>query len=111
MMIIEQKEGYIYVSSNDDNFNDYALSFKEEHNIIEQINVIVDISSNFKVKVENLFVFLQFAQYHKDNGTTFVVICKDVDIDSLPEEFNVVPTLQEAEDILEMENIERDLIS
>jgi hypothetical protein len=45
----------------------------------------------------------------KENGTSFVIIIKSLDIDALPEAINVVPTLQEAKDILEMENIERAL--
>ena len=40
---------------------------------------------------------------------SFVVICNGIDIDDVPDEINVVPTLQEAEDVLEMEAIERDL--
>ena len=30
-------------------------------------------------------------------------------MDDFPDNFNIVPTLQEAEDVIEMENIERDL--
>ena len=109
MMIIEQKEGYIYVSSNDDSFDDFLTNFKNEHPVIEKKNTIISISDNFKVKEEDIFVFLHYSQKHKENGTTFVIICDDVNIDNFPEEFNIVPTLKEAEDVLEMENIERDL--
>ena len=40
---------------------------------------------------------------------SFVVIKSGINIDDFPESVNIVPTLQEAEDILEMEAIERDL--
>ena len=33
----------------------------------------------------------------------------NVDADDFPETFNIVPTLQEAKDVLEMEEIEREL--
>ena len=45
----------------------------------------------------------------KENGTSFVLICKGIDIDEIPDEINVVPTFEEAVDILEMDAIERDL--
>ena len=34
---------------------------------------------------------------------------EEIDIDDFPESINIVPTLQEAKDIMEMEAIERDL--
>ena len=109
MMIIEQKEDYIYISSNDGIFTDFITSFKSEHTIIEKKNVIVFISNHYKAKTADIFVFLDYAKKHKEHGTTFVIICNNIDVDRFPEDFNIVPTLQEAEDILEMENIERDL--
>lgn len=109
MMIIEEKKGYIYISSNDKSLNDFISNFKSEHEILENKNIIITISDHFKVKEEDIFVFLSYSQQHAENGTTFVVICKTIDVHNLPEEFNIVPTLQEAEDILEMENIQRDL--
>jgi len=109
MIIIKQKEDYIYVSSSHDNLDDFITIFKEEHPLIKNKNIIITISEEFKAKIKDIFVFLEMSKYHKDNGTTFVAICKGIDVDSFPEEFNIVPTLQEAEDILEMENIERDL--
>ena len=33
----------------------------------------------------------------------------NIDIDDFPDYFNIVPTLQEAEDVIEMEAIEREL--
>jgi len=38
-----------------------------------------------------------------------VIVNNAVDIDEVPSEMTVVPTLQEAFDIVEMEEIERDL--
>ena len=40
---------------------------------------------------------------------SFVLVVKGIDADDFPDELNIVPTLIEANDILEMDNIERDL--
>ena len=42
-------------------------------------------------------------------GMSFVTIKPSINIDDFPENINIVPTLQEAEDMIEMESIERDL--
>ena len=42
-------------------------------------------------------LFLNIASAKKENGTSFVVIIRSLEIDALPEAINVVPTLQEAE--------------
>ena len=109
MMIIEEKKDYVYITSNDKSLDNFVTNFKNEHEIIENKNIIISICHSFKVKEEDIFVFLSYSQKHRDNGTTFVLICNSVGVHDFPEEFNIVPTLQEAEDILEMEDIQRDL--
>ena len=54
-------------------------------------------------------LLLELSTSHRENGTSFVIVCKDIDIDEIPDEINVVPTFTEALDILEMDAIERDL--
>jgi hypothetical protein len=40
---------------------------------------------------------------------SFVIVVNGIDADKVPDEIVTVPTISEAEDIIEMENIERDL--
>jgi hypothetical protein len=40
---------------------------------------------------------------------SFIILNSNIDIDTISEELRVVPTLQEAEDMIQMEDIERDL--
>ena len=40
---------------------------------------------------------------------SFVVVGSGFNIDIFPEKLNVVPTIKEAEDVIEMEEIQRDL--
>ncbi|TYP97056.1 hypothetical protein C7447_10569 [Tenacibaculum adriaticum] len=108
-MKIEQNSEYIFISSDENSFEDFAANFKEKHSEIKEKHVIVSISANLNIVEKDIFVFLDYAELHQQNGTTFVLVCPRVDVDNFPETFNIVPTLQEAEDILEMENIQRDL--
>lgn len=108
-MQITHKNDYTLLTSDETTFDDFLKNFKEKHSTLEEKHVIIQLSDNLNIVEKNILLFLDYSAKHTAIGTTFVVICKNVDIDAFPENFNVVPTLQEAEDVLEMENIERDL--
>jgi len=109
-MIIEHKEDYTLISQgNTTNITEFNVLFKEKHNELTDKNLIIILSENESFKDEDFFILLQCSQLHLDSGTTFVVVCDGADVDNFPETFNITPTLVEAEDILEMENIQRDL--
>ena len=46
---------------------------------------------------------------HRGRKKSFVLVTNKVPFDEIPDEICVVPTVQEARDIIEMEEIERDL--
>ena len=72
-------------------------------------NLIVQISNEINITKEDFLLFLSIAKQKKENSTSLVIVYKDINIDDFPEDFNIVPTLVEAEDIIEMEAIEREL--
>ena len=54
--------------------------------------------------------FVELAIYHKEfNKKTFVVVTGSIALKLLPDGINVVPTINEAFDTIEIEDIERDL--
>jgi hypothetical protein len=53
--------------------------------------------------------FLEISRAHKKSGKSFVLVTDKLDYDDVPEEMSLAPTIQEARDIIEMEDIERDL--
>ncbi len=108
-MIIEQKQDYITITSDENSFDEFLTNFKNSYSEIENSNVFLSLSEKINTKEEDIFVFLDYSKKHSEKKTTFIVISNNVDVDKFPETFNIVPTLQEAEDILEMENIQRDL--
>ncbi|AUC15321.1 hypothetical protein BTO06_09280 [Tenacibaculum sp. SZ-18] len=108
-MKIEHKEGYVLISSEEFSFSEFFTFFSNQHKDLTKNNVIINISSNLVANEEEISLFLEYADIHRKNGTSFIVVYQNVDMDKFPEIFNIVPTLQEAEDVLEMENIQRDL--
>jgi hypothetical protein len=54
-------------------------------------------------------LFQKISDEFKEVNKSFVVVTNSLNANELPEEIMIVPTLQEAEDIIEMEEIEREL--
>lgn len=108
-MKLEDKSGYSLITSDENTFQDFYQNFEKEHTNFQKKHLIIQLSNNFNIVEEDILLFLRYSELHQQNGTTFVIVYPNVDIDDFPDSFNVVPTLQEAEDVLEMENIERDL--
>jgi bifunctional ADP-heptose synthase (sugar kinase/adenylyltransferase) len=85
------------------------IEFKKRFDEINSNHIIVILSEDFNMNEKNISFFLEVTKIQKTNNKSFVVVKNGIDIDKISELLNITPTLVEAEDILEMEAIERDL--
>lgn len=72
-------------------------------------NIIVNLSSLNKVTLDQIIEFLLISNTHRAANHSFVIVTDKIDYDEAPDEIVITPTLQEAYDIIEMEEMERDL--
>ncbi|WP_437400008.1 ribonuclease Z [Flagellimonas lutimaris] len=72
-------------------------------------NIVVNLFSFDKLTIGDILEFLDISNTHRALGQSFVLVTDKLNYDEVPEEISVVPTLQEAKDLIEMEEIERDL--
>ena len=72
-------------------------------------NIIVTLTSLDKIMLSDIVEFLEISNKHRNSKHSFVIVADKIDLDSIPDEIVVVPTVQEAYDIIEMEEMERDL--
>lgn len=72
-------------------------------------NMVINLFSFDKLTINDLLEFLDMSNTHKGLGKSFVLVTDKLSYDEIPDELSVVPTLQEAKDLIEMEEIERDL--
>ncbi|MGX1930659.1 ribonuclease Z [Flagellimonas sp. 2504JD4-2] len=72
-------------------------------------NIVVNLFSFSKLTAGDILEFLEISNTHKKSNKSFVLVTDKVSYDEIPEVISVVPTIQEAKDIIEMEEIERDL--
>lgn len=106
-MKIEEKSNYILISDGIDknaNFEEIEARIKQAENQ----NVVLQASIN-DLNKDNIDRLIYISDGKKANGTSFVIVSKEISVDTIPDSLNVVPTITEAEDIIEMENIEREL--
>lgn len=104
-MKIEQTKLATLVSIDGQNIDDFIseidLSLKGNHLIVNILGCDVE-----EAHIQSL---AQSALLWNDAGYSFVVMSNRLSYDSVPDSLMLVPTLQEAFDMIEMENIQRDL--
>lgn len=109
-MKIENKDTYVILADEKDDIADFA-SFLEYQipNKYKGQNVVLDLLDYANLSLEELLLFLKVSNIHRKTKHSFVIINNTINPDDIPFEMVVVPTIQEGEDIIGMEAIERDL--
>ncbi|MBU3822991.1 ribonuclease Z [Flavobacteriaceae bacterium XHP0103] len=72
-------------------------------------NIIVSLSTLNNLGLQDVLEFLELSNTHRATKHSFVIVTDKINLDVVPDEIVVVPTVQEAYDIIEMEEMERDL--
>ena len=75
----------------------------------EENNLVIDLLKYKQLNLTQLLLFLKLSNYHRSTKHSFVLVNDTINNDEIPDEIILVPTLEEAGDIVEMEEIERDL--
>ncbi len=92
-----------------DGFQIFFNSFLKNNTNFKNINVILDFSKTINIDLDKILLFSQISETHRNNNKSFVIVCEGIEFDKIPDEIVAVPTFKEAEDIIEIEDIERDL--
>ncbi len=108
-MKIEKKTTYSYILSDEKSFKTFFNNFKDALEVLQKEHIVVHFSDDININQKDFSLFLDISAHKKENGTSFVIIYKNINIDDIPETINIVPTLTEAIDVLEMEAMEREL--
>ncbi len=105
-----------------DKQNNITLITQEKSTVIELVkklqatypkfqnnNVIINLSVLNKITLQDIIEFLEISNRHRGAKHSFVIVTDQTPLDETPDELIVVPTLEEAYDVIEMEEMERDL--
>lgn len=89
--------------------SNFVEKVSNQYNNFQEFNVIFDISHDASTSLDTINLFSSLAKKHKKAKKSLVVVASGIDFNAVPDAIIVVPTLLEAHDIIEMEEIERDL--
>jgi hypothetical protein len=72
-------------------------------------NIIINLTSLKMLTTQDVIEFLDLSNKHRKAKQSFVIVTDKIKLEDIPDELIIVPSMQEAYDIIEMEEIERDL--
>ena len=109
-MKINTHDNFVVVKENSNDLENFVFLLKPLLSFqLKDKNLIIDLLDNKLMSLKDLLLFQNISDKYKEANKSFVVVTNSFNPNELPEEIMIVPTLQEAEDIIEMEEIEREL--
>ena len=108
-MIFDQKDNTSIITQEKVSVIELVKKLQTLYPKFKNNNIIVALTSLDSLTKNEIVEFLQISNTHKSAKYSFVIVSNRIDLNVVPEELIVVPTIQEAHDVIEMENMERDL--
>lgn len=105
-MIFDKKGNTTIITQEKASIPQLVKNLHNKYSSFSNDNVIINLTSLGALNKNDISEFLQLKKSHKKS---FVIVSNKIDIDSVSDDIVVVPTLQEAYDFIDMEEMERDL--
>ena len=107
---INDKTAIITYEGSDTIGRQFRDEIKRNYKTFSSLNIVVDLSLMKSVLSKHIKDFAELASRHKElSDKSFVIVTGPIALKLLPDGLNFVPTLHEALDTIEIEEIERDL--
>ncbi|MFL9843288.1 ribonuclease Z [Flavobacterium rhizosphaerae] len=108
-MKVDKKGDTVILRHTKGDVHSFSEKITGEYNSFKESHIIIDLTHDTSVGLSDVLLFLTLSNKHRKAKKSFVIVVNDFDFDEAPEEMVLVPTLLEAHDIIQMEEIERDL--
>jgi len=108
-MIIDRDENIVIITQDNTSLKNFVGQLKKRYNKFKNNHIILNISGLKAIGLKDILHFLKLSNTHRASKKSFVIVSDKINLDQIPDEIVVVPTLHEAYDVIEMEDIERDL--
>lgn len=106
-MKVKQKEGKVIFTPKNDTKEEMAEKILQQYSQYQDYHMILNFDEEH-LKPKDFVPFEDLAQQHRSNKKSFVIVGR-IDFDEIDNNIVVVPTLLEAHDLIQLEEIERDL--
>ena len=108
-MKVEQKGHTTIIRNTQGNTADFQAKLVHEYHSFKSKNLILDLSHDKEIAMKDIKSFVDLTKLHKKAKKSLVLVTDTIDFNAVPVSVTVVPTLLEAHDIIEMDEIARDL--
>jgi len=108
-MIIEKSGTTTIITQEKATVVELVKALEKRYDTLQLDNVIVNLFSLKKITSIDIAEFLMLSKKHRTANHSFVIVSDAIAYDQVSDEISMTPTLQEAHDLIEMEEIERDL--
>jgi len=108
-MIIDTNENITIITQEKATVIELVKKMEALYPKFEKQNLVVRLSGIKDLVLGDIIEFLHLSNKHRGAKKSFVIVNDSFNLDEAPDELMVVPTTQEAFDIIEMEEMERDL--
>ncbi|MBS7787715.1 ribonuclease Z [Flavobacterium sp. CYK-55] len=108
-MKVDQKGHTTIIKDTQGDLTSFLAKVTHEHKSFEKQNIILDLLAYTNLAVARVNDFADLSKLHLKGKKSFVVVADCDDFNAVKNKLTVVPTLLEAHDMIEMEEIERDL--
>ncbi|MCM5663030.1 ribonuclease Z [Galbibacter mesophilus] len=108
-MIIDRQENTTVITQENVSLGKFIEKLKESYSKVAKDNLVLNLLSLSNLSANDLMEFLELSRDHRSNKKSFVIVADNINFNEVHDDLVVAPTLKEAYDIIEMEDIERDL--
>ncbi|MGB6268881.1 MAG: ribonuclease Z [Olleya sp.] len=108
-MIIDQNENITIITQENASVIELVKKIESLYPKFKNNNIIVNLNTIKPISLQEIIEFLRVSNQHRATKYSFVIVNEGINTDKTPDQIVMVPTLQDAHDIIEMEEMERDL--
>jgi len=108
-MIFNKEGSTTIVTQEKTTIIEFVQGLENKYESMKNDNIVVNLFSLKDISIDDINEFLRISNKHKASKHSFVIVTNEVSYEETPDEITIVPTLIEALDLIEMEEIERDL--
>ncbi|WP_340076496.1 ribonuclease Z [Leptobacterium sp. I13] len=108
-MVFDKQGNTTIITKEPGSIETFLSKYKASYPEFKNDHIILNLFSFDAFEQETIAAFLQLSEAHKKHKKSFVMVTDKITYEELPDMLIVVPTIQEAHDVIEMEEIERDL--
>jgi hypothetical protein len=90
-------------------FQLFLDNITNQHESYKHQNLILDVTHDKSTTIQSIKAFTELSKMHCKGKKSFVIVAENIDFNAVPKSLVVVPSVLEAQDIIVMDEIERDL--